>query len=736
MVIRNFLRSSPAGINHCVLLKAPISCFRSIVAIAVCALVFAAQSMHSAAQATDHTNSFRPPAVPLIVHDPYFSIWSMDDYLTDGPTRHWTGVPQELCGIVRVDDESYRFLGTLGNRMQPLPALTQVSSQLTPTRTIVTMTSPEIELRLEFLNPAFPQDMDVMARPVTYLRWDVKSRDGVPHDVTIYLDAAGTLAVNDPAEEVAWSRGRIDGLDLLRIGSKAQSILGRFGDNDRINWGWFYLAVPQNEHAQIAAGNQSYRREFVETGKISEEDDLEGPRTPQSHYPPQPTLNVYLPLGKVTSTPVERHILLAYDDIYSVEYMERKLRPYWRFQFPTFAAMLQAAELQYPALEDRAQKFDEALEADLTRVGGPEYAAVATLAFQQAIAAQKLVEDVDGTPFFMPKENFSNGSISTVDVIYPSAPLFLLLNPKLVEAQLEPVLRYAAMPRWKFPFAPHDLGVYPLADGQQYGGGEVSEENQMPVEESGDILLLVAATARAEGNAEFARRYWPLLTKWAEYLKQKGLDPENQLCTDDFAGHLAHNANLSIKAIEALAAYAQLAEALQDHDTAKQYRSLAQSMTEKWIAMAADGDHTRLAFDKPGTWSQKYNLVWDRILGLNLFPPGVASSEIAFYKTKLNRYGLPLDDRATFTKLDWELWTATLANNRSDFQAFVHPIYEFLNDTPDRVPMTDWYDTNTAHQIHFQARSVVGGVYIKMLADHEMWRKWTSAKLVDQPQAR
>ena len=120
----------------------------------------------------------------------------MADHLTDAPTMHWTGVPQELVGIVRVDDKSYRFLGTFGNRMQQLPALTEVSRQLTPTRTIVEMASPEIELRLEFLNPDFPQDMAVMARPVTYLRWDVKSHDGAPHDVTLYFDAAGTLAVN------------------------------------------------------------------------------------------------------------------------------------------------------------------------------------------------------------------------------------------------------------------------------------------------------------------------------------------------------------------------------------------------------------------------------------------------------------------------------------------------------------------------------------------------------------
>ena len=670
----------------------------------------------------------RPPATPLVTHDPYFSIWSMADKLTDVPTKHWTGVVQALNGIVRVDGKNYRFLGTAGGRASSIPALDEVSQQVTPTRTIVVMTSPEIELRVEFMSPVFPEDMKLMARPVTYLTWEVKSRDGHSHDVTLYFDAAGTLATNDPGEAVLWSRGKIHGLDLLRIGTQAQPVLQRFGDNVRIDWGWFYIGVPQDENAQLVAGNQNDRQKFLTTGRLPESDDIEGARTPQSHYPPAPALNVALPLGSVGATPITRHILLAYNDIDSVEYMERKLLPYWRTQFPTFSAMLEAAEQEYPALELRSAKYDAALESDLVRTGGPEYAAVATLAFRQAIAAQKLVESKDGTPFFMPKENFSNGSISTVDVIYPSAPMFLLLNPKLVEAQLEPVLRYAEMPRWKFPFAPHDLGVYPLANGQQYGGGEESETDQMPVEESGNILLLVAATEHAEGNVDFAKRHWPLLTKWADYLMANGLDPKNQLSTDDFAGHLAHNANLSIKAIEALAAYAQLADQLGYTEVAKHYGSSAADMATQWVKMANDGDHYRLAFDKPGTWSQKYNLVWDSILGLHLFPATVRDREIAFYKQHLNTYGLPLDNRATYTKLDWEVWTATLANNRDDFQALVHPIYKFLNETPDRVPMTDWYDTVTGKQVGFQARSVVGGVYIKMLADPELWHKWAAQK--------
>jgi hypothetical protein len=682
-------------------------------------------SVAATLQAQSQSNlNLRAPATPLVVHDPYFSIWSNSDRLTGGPTRHWTGTRQEIAGIIRVDGKSYRYLG---NSEDETPALDETQRTITPTRTIVTLGNPQIELQICFFTPAFAEDMAVMARPVTYLSWQVKSRDGAQHDVTLYLDVDGTVATNTPGEKVVWSRDRIDGLDLLRVGTQKQPMLEEYGDDLRINWGYFYLGVPDGQGKTVTtAGNWSDRRNFIENGKIPVQDDLEQPRMPKSQHPASPKLIVTMPLGTVGSASVSRHVLVSYDDIYSVEYMRQRLLPYWRKQFSTFAEMLEAAEHDYPSLTKRAEQFDAELEHDLIQEGGAEYAAIAILAYRQAIGAHKLVEDDAGVPFFMPKENFSNGSISTVDVLYPSSPMFLLLNPKLVEAQLEPVMRYAETSHWKFPFAPHDLGVYPLANGQLYGGGESSEEDQMPVEESGNMILMIAALSDAEHDTTFAKRYWPVVTKWADFLLAKGFDPEKQLCTDDFAGHLAHNTNLSIKAIEALAAYAKLARKLGDEATAKRYEAAAKSMADKWGSMALDGDHYRLAFDKGGTWSQKYNLVWDTILDLHMFSPQIAQREVAFYKTHLNPYGLPLDNRATYTKLDWTIWSATLASNPEDFKALVSPIFHFLDKTPERIPMTDWYDTVSAKHPGFQARSVVGGVYIKMLADPQMWSKWAS----------
>jgi hypothetical protein len=388
--------------------------------------------------------------------------------------------------------------------------------------------------------------------------------------------------------------------------------------------------------------------------------------------------------------------------------------------------LFEAAARDYGQLRAHCMLFDEYLMADLEKAGGRKYAEICALSYRQCLAANGLAADAHGMPLVFPKENFSNGCIGTVDVICPQSPLLLLVSPTLAKATLLPILDYASSPRWKFPYAPHDLGTYPKADGQVYGGGELTDKNQMPVEESGNMLILVTALAQAEGEAGTARKYWPLLTRWAEFLKQKGLDPENQLCTDDFAGHLAHNANLSIKAILALGAYAKLCELTGHGAGAAAYRQTAEEYAARWIKMAAEGDHTRLAFDKPGTWSQKYNLVWDRVLRLNLFPAEVARREVAFYLKTQNRFGLPLDPRKDYTKIDSSLWVASLADNRADFEALVDPIYAWIAATPDRVPLSDWYHTQEPKKQGFQARSVVGGVFIRVLLDADIWNRWAA----------
>ncbi|HWD38743.1 MAG TPA: DUF4965 domain-containing protein [Fimbriimonas sp.] len=657
--------------------------------------------------------SFRPPAVPLIVHDPYFSVWSVTDQLSEGTTRHWTGAEQPLVSLARIDGRTFRLMG---HPAQVPDALPQERLMVTPTQTVYEFAGAGVSITLRFTTPVLLDNIEVLSRPATYLTWKVRATDGKSHDVTVYFSADARLAVNKPDQEVVWNRAKVDGLNVLRIGSEEQPVLRKKGDNLRIDWGHLLVAAPTEGYL----GSEDRALDaFLGNGSL--------PSDEPSH--PQPASEnivaaFVLPVGHVEATPVSRHLIVAYDDEFSIQFMGHNLRPYWRRNGLNGLGLIREANHDYDRLLAKCDAFDKELVGDLDRIGGSAYANIASLAYRQSLGAQKVVADSKGQPLMFSKENFSNGCIGTVDVLYPASPLLLAFSPTLTKASLVPILEYAASPRWKWPFAPHDLGTYPKANGQVYGGGERTEDNQMPVEESGNLLLILAALAHAEGNAEFSAKYWPQLEKWAEYLADKGFDPARQLSTDDFAGHLAHNVNLSAKAIEALGAYAYLAEKLGKADEEHKYRSLAEQFAQRWVAEGKSGDHYKLAFDKPDSWSQKYNLVWDRLLGLNLFPRSVAQEETAFYLQKQNEYGLPLDNRADYTKLDWIVWTATLTPDLANFQALVGPIGKFLNDTPDRVPMTDWYMTSEPKHVGFQARSVVGGVFIKLLDDAVTWKKY------------
>ena len=671
-------------------------------------------------------DAFRPPSVPLVACDPYFSIWSPADKLTDADTTHWTGKSQRLTSLVRIDGKTFRLMG---KEPVAIPALPQTKLEVLPTRSIYTFVGSGVSVTMTFMTAALPEDLDQLSRPITYLSYECAATDGKSHRLETYFDAGSELTVNTPDQPVVWSSEKISGVTALKVGSRDQHVLAKSGDDLRIDWGYLYLAAANGQNAQLAQVNaEMARTTFAGQGKLSAA--IASSASALQPASAAPVSALVFNYGQVGNQPATHWLMLAYDQIYAIQYMKKNLRPYWRRNGWEAADLLKASAKGYASLKQRCETFDRELMADLTRAGGANYAQLGALAYRQCFAAGVLVADGNGQPLQFCKENHSNGCISTSDVFYPMSPQFLLFGPSLAKSFIVPFMSYAASERWKFPFAPHDLGTYPRANGQVYGDGENGVNNQMPVEESGNLLCLFAAVAEMEGNANFAGLYWKQLEQWAGYLKEKGFDPEKQLCTDDFAGHLAHNMNLSIKAICGLGSFAKLCELRGDKAKADEYFQIAREFAQRWVKEANDGDHYRLALDKPGSWSQKYNLVWDKVLGLNLFPAEVARKEMDYYKKMQNEYGLPLDNRETYTKLDWITWTASLTQDRNDFDTLVTPIIHFLNTTPDRSPMTDWYQTKSARKVGFTARPVVGGVFMQMLYDKAIWQKYAKRDLV------
>ncbi len=788
----------------------------------------------------------KAPAYPLITHDPYFSIWSTTDTLTASPTKHWTGAPHSLIGMLKVDGTVYRFLGAAEkmyktvlptseetdytaaytetdpgsgwmtatyddskwkqggapfgnnssmvktewntkniwmrrtfnladvafnkpvlklqhddnvevylngeqvykadghtNKFLYLPISNAVKSKMkrgknvlavhvvnmrggawldagisdepkdvteaavrmasqksvvvSATQTIYEFACGNVNLTLTFTSPLLINNLDLLARPVSYITATVASADKAKHTTQLYIGASTDLATNSAAQKIAAEEYTAEGLTILKAGTVAQPMLQKKGDDVRIDWGYMYVAAPASAKVQQSI---STAPNSVQAFTAAAQNTTSG-----KHL----MLNTLFDAQPVDSTPKAQTVMLGYDDLYSVNYFGTNLKPWWKEDSTaTIEKELGKAAAEYDSVLEKCRRMSQQIYTDARNAGGEEYARLCELAYRQSISAHKLLKSPKGELLFMSKENFSNGSINTVDITYPSAPLYLVYNPALLKGMLNGIFEYSESGRWAKPFPAHDLGTYPIATGQTYG-------EDMPVEESGNMIILAAAIAKAEGSAAYAKLHWKTLTTWAEYLAKEGLDPATQLSTDDFAGHLARNANLSVKAIVALGGYTQMAAMLGDTATASKYKKITAGMVTKWMQMADEGDHYALTFDRGGTWSQKYNLVWDKVLGMNLFPKEVYQKEIKYYLGRQQKYGLPLDSRKTYTKSDWVIWTATLADNPKDFDALIKPIYKYALETPSRVPFSDWHETTDARQMNFQARSVVGGFFMKVL---------------------
>jgi hypothetical protein len=577
-----------------------------------------------------------------------------------------------------------------------VPAV-QKSVDVQATQTGYVFGCGNVELKLTFLAPLLMDNLNLVSRPVNYIEYSVAALDGNEHTVEIYFEAAPEWALHEPRQASRAEGFEKDNLLFVKTGNPVQNVLNRRGDDVRIDWGYFYLSSEKNSASYAVGDPYSIREKFVNSGSLAEDAGTKD----------NACIAIAHSLGKAMNA--SGKIMAGYDDIYSIKYFGTDLRPYWNKDGNrSIESVFAEACKDFASLKSKCSKFDYKLMTEAACAGGKEYAELCALAYRQAIAAHKLVEAPNGDLLFLSKENFSNGSIGTVDITYPSSPLFLLYNPELAKGLMNHIFYYSESGKWKKPFPAHDVGTYPWANGQTYGG-------DMPVEEAGNMLILTAAVAKIEGNAKYAEKHWEVLTVWTDYLAEKGLDPENQLCTDDFAGHFAHNVNLSVKAIMGIASYGYLADRLGKKEIAAKYTAKAKEMAQEWMKMADDGDHYRLTFDKQGTWSQKYNLVWDKLLKLNIFPETVIQKEIPYYLKKQNIYGLPLDNRMNYTKSDWIMWTATLAGDKETFGKFIAPLYRFVNETVDRIPMSDWYNTDNRKHVGFRARSVVGGYYIKLL---------------------
>lgn len=640
---------------------------------------------------------FRPAAVPLITVDPFFSVWSCNDALYASPTEHWSGRPCPIVAGVFIDDKFHSVSGFDIDGKLIKKRIYQRSVEVTPTSSIYKFENERVKLELTFTTPLLLDRLDILSRPVSYVAYKIEKKCDKPMR---FMFGISTRACVDKKTQ----RVEIRKTDFsLSCGNVCQNPLSQSGDNVMIDWGYLHIC---DKGARV--------------GRMIDQDHID-------LLPTNDTYNGYDDGAFLFAVrnELEGVVAVAYDEIKPIEYFGDQLDECYKEHFESFGDMVKAAVREYPEIKKLCDEFDAKLVGETEKLG-ENYKNITSLAYRQAIAAHKLVKDKEGNILFLSKEDDSNGCIATLDVTYPSIPLFLKYNPELVKGMLRPIIKYAKSDAWTFDFTPHDAGQYPLCNGQVYGVqalhlkgggnrgnrffGELKLEGQMPVEEAGNMLLCLAAVKKYSGGDQtLFDENKELMKQWVDYLVEFGYDPSNQLCTDDFAGHLARNCNLSLKAILGIAAYAELSG-----DTT--YMEIAKKYAKQWeIDAKADHEGTRLTFDGTDTWSLKYNIVWDNLLGYKLFSDEVKKNEIKVYLSKMNRYGVPLDNRSDYTKIDWLMWSTCIWDDKAYFDAVCESMVNMINETLDRVPLTDWYFTSTADYCAFRNRSVVGGLFINLL---------------------
>lgn len=635
-------------------------------------------------------------SVPLIVSDPYFSIWSPGGRLNENDTQSWTGKVIPIRGYLKINEGFYRFMGA----DQKVPAIEQKELEVTPTQTRAIFENDLVRFIVTFSVNLDLNDLQKISEPVTIITTEIETKisnaeinviwqisDQICQDSSL-KENINFDVISTAKDSVAW------------MGKAKQTPLSATGDLVDIDWGYFYTAMTDQD--------------------------------PVCYQKNQEMLEIVYPLKDC------RHMLVAYDDIYAINYFGKACNAFWKNKYNGMYELLQNRKQTIQDDLKNCQKIDRNISVQAEKIGGEIYEFLTSMSYRQSICAHKLITDQNGEVIFLSKECSSNGCIGTVDISYPSSPLYLLYQPELLKGMLRPIYHFTQLPVWEFDFAPHDVGRYPYVTGQVYGeqpkkgitrgtrdtifdyftlpkGQEIySKEFQMPVEECGNMLILSSAILLIEKDPTFFNQYMDINTRWADYLLKFGQDPENQLCTDDFAGHLAHNANLALKAIIALRMFGKAMNQIKA-TSGDNYWKAAEEMTKEWLKMADGNTSTKLAFDQENSWSMKYNLVWDKIFDLNLFADDIIANELTKYQSESNQYGIPLDNRDTYTKADWIIWIATLTNDKKKFLEIISPVKHYLENTSSHVPFSDWYDTKTARMVNFKNRTVVGAIFMPLL---------------------
>ncbi len=377
----------------------------------------------------------RPPAVPLIVRSPYVSTWQTSDTLPGTWSTFWQGGVRAITGMARVDGTSYVFLGSPQNIGTTKP-MTQTKLEVTSTQSRYTFQDAGVTLTLNFLSPIEANDLKKQSVPFGYIFAQVQSNDGKDHAVSLYFDISAEWAHGTNTTPVKWNSEQVShsggNLTAFSVTPSAPTVLAE--TNDYPSWGTAIWATSSQNNLTTQSGPDATIRSLAVTqGKLDNTMDTNMPRAINDQWP---VFAFNVDLGTVNNqASATQTFAIGHVREPAVSYLGTNVSSLWTSYWSSWQAMLGEFYDDASAALERANTLDGSISTDATNAGGAHYAALCALALRQAFGGVELV-GTSSKPWLFLKEISSDGNVSTVDVVYPSIPVFLYTNPSLVRLLL------------------------------------------------------------------------------------------------------------------------------------------------------------------------------------------------------------------------------------------------------------------------------------------------------------
>ncbi|THH14879.1 hypothetical protein EW146_g5515 [Bondarzewia mesenterica] len=741
----------------------------------------AALSTSAYADATWTATPFNPPSVPLAVRTPYLSAWlpqGAGTALYDAWPTFWTGSILGWAGYIRVDGTTYNFLGDPAVSGAAATKAVQKSFSFTATQSVFVLTAGPVDLTATFLSPVEPNDLTQQSLPFSYLALSAASNDGGSHSVHVYTDISAEWVSGDNSLTANWTTTAAGDVLTHQVQLENQSVYGEVSDH--IQQGSAYYSTTSSPSTTYQTGQDVVvRAQFINSGALANTQDTNF-RAISDNWP---VFAFAHDLGTVSgpTDPVVFTVGHARDP--AVEYIvaggasqDRSI--YFWSQFPSVADVISSFIGDYADALSRAKEFDAQVDSDASKISA-DYSSIVALSVRQTFGATEITIskgsngqwNTSDVLVFM-KEISSDGNVNTVDVIFPAWPAFLYANPALGKSLLLPLFEYQATGQYPNKYSVHDMGAhYPQALGHNDG-----KDEPMPLEESGNMLIMTLSYTQKSNDTSLITTYSGLLDQWTQFLIAEALIPADQISTDDFAGSLANQTNLAIKGIVGIRAMAEIASLLGDDAKSQNYSVRPPSLVLwllKLLLMRDIGWSPRSVYrgelcsamadacyvkrwETSNALAGAYRITSTPTNFLDCTsspspsttpsPPGTKQCPVRTHPSPspahrrltshpAELFGVPLDTRHTYTKTDWQIFTAGMLASTStttrDLLISRVRAYAGVALGSNTEPFGDWYETTDGAANGFRARPVVGGHLALVSAHVRTIRCWADKSFVD-----